>query len=108
MSETMMKKCKEIRKDKTLDKYMCGAMTYLACALSFNNSVMKEYKPTVGDNNEKQELEKVRVRANKAVTKVFRRFALVDLIKVQSNWMEIQALEMNISGQKGCLQTIIA
>ena len=74
MSETMMKKCKEIRKDKTLDKYMCGAMTYLACALSFNNSVMKEYKPTVGDNNEKQELEKVRARANRAVTNVSKQF----------------------------------
>lgn len=74
MSETMMKKCKEIRKDKTLDKYMCGAMTYLACALSFNNSVMKEYKPTVGDNNEKQELVKVRARANRAVTNVSKQF----------------------------------
>ena len=74
MSETMMKKCKEIRKDKTLDKYMCGAMTYLACALSFNNSVMKRYKPTMGDNNEKQELEKVRARANRAVTNVSKQF----------------------------------
>lgn len=74
MSETMMKKCKEIRKDKTLDKYMCGAMTYLACALSFNNSVMKKYKPTMGDNNEKQELEKVRARANRAVTNVSKQF----------------------------------
>ena len=74
MSETMMKKCKEIRKDKTLDKYMCGAMTYLACALSFNNSVMKKYKPTMGDNNEKQELEKVRARANRAVTNVAKQF----------------------------------
>lgn len=74
MSETMLKKCKEIRKDNSLDKYMCGAMTYLACALSFNNSVMKEYKPTVGDNNEKQELEKVRARANRAVTNVSKQF----------------------------------
>lgn len=73
MSEQLFFKCLEIRYNRQLDPYMCGAMTYVCAACSFNNILNKDkanYRPGMGDNNEKQELDKVKTRAHRTITKV--------------------------------------
>lgn len=83
MSEQMFHKCLEIREDRTLEPYMCGAMTYVCAACSFNNILeptKASYKPAMGDNNEKQELDKVKVRAHRAITKVAKQLNRRDYI----------------------------
>lgn len=90
MSEQMLKKCIDIREDKQLDPYMCGAMTYLACALSYNNTIGKAYKPTMGENsNEKQELDKVKARAHKTIIKVAKQFKRRDYIIENLDYIEL-------------------
>ena len=83
MSEQMFYKCIQIRQDKELDPYMCGAMTYVCAACSFNNILDEEkasYKPSMGDNNEKQELDKIKARAHKTITKVAKQLNRRDYI----------------------------
>ena len=83
MSEQLFYKCLELRENRLLDPYMCGAMTYVCAACSFNNIIDKEkasYKPAMGDNNEKQELDKVKVRAHKTITKVAKQLNRRDYI----------------------------
>ena len=84
MSEQMFKKCIQIRQNRELDPYMCGAMTYVCAACSFNNILDEEdahYKPSMGENtNEKQELDKIKARAHKAITKVAKQLNRRDYI----------------------------
>lgn len=73
MDERLFWVCITTREDKKLEPIVAGAMTYVAAALSFNNMLdvdSAQYKPTMGDNNEKTELDKVRKRAHTAVVKV--------------------------------------
>lgn len=83
MSEQIFQKCLAIREDRQLDPYMCGAMTYVCAACSFNNILNKDkasYRPSMGDNNEKQELDKVKVRAHRTITKVAKQLNRRDYI----------------------------
>lgn len=73
MDERLFWVCIATREEKQMNSLMAGAMTYVAAALSFNNMLDKDsarYKPTMGENNEKTELEKVRNRAHKAIVRV--------------------------------------
>lgn len=73
MTKQFFEKCLAIRENEELDQFIAGAMTYVCSACSFNNILnieKAEYRPSMGDNNEKEELEKVKARAHKAITKV--------------------------------------
>ena len=89
MNETLFNQCIQIREEKQLDPYMCAAMTYLACALSYNNTIGKAYKPTMGENNEKQELDKVKARAHKTIIKVAKQFSRRDYIIENLDYIEL-------------------
>lgn len=61
------------RENREIDPLVAGAMTYLTAALSFNNIINyddAEYKPTMGDRSEKEELDKVRARAQRTIQAV--------------------------------------
>ena len=76
MDERLFWVCIATREEKQMNSLMAGAMTYVAAALSFNNMLDKDsarYKPTMGENNEKTELEKVRNRAHKAIVRAHKK-----------------------------------
>lgn len=112
MSEQLFHKCLQIREDKQLDPYMCAGMTYVCAACSFNNILepsKASYKPAMGDNNEKQELDKVKARAHRTITKVAkqlnRRDYIIENLSYEQliakyNGLDWQSIEWTIEYQK--------
>ena len=72
MDEDFFNYCLNIRENKELDMYMAGAMTYVCAACSFNNILGRgaSYKLKGEAGQEQVELEKIRKRAHRAITKV--------------------------------------